>query len=95
MYLQLIHRCWSWIGKQGKKQQLSLGRGCLGSGTIIHEFLHALGFYHEQSRPDRDQYVRINLENVRSGQEHNFKASTKINSFGVPYDLNSVMHYSK
>lgn len=69
--------------------------GCLSSGTIVHEVLHALGFYHEHSRPDRDQYVAVIDSNVRNGFESNFdKESTVfIDSLGVEYDYNSVMHY--
>ena len=63
-----ISRCYSYIGETGgAKQDLSIGTGCKHKGIVIHEFMHALGFYHEQSRYDRDQYVRIDFSNILTG----------------------------
>ncbi|CAH3176710.1 unnamed protein product [Porites lobata] len=87
--------CYSSLGRTGKKQQLSLAAGCWGKITVAHEIAHALGFAHEQSRPDRDEYVTINFENIQAGKQHNFKkySSSQINSLDTPYDYESVMHY--
>ncbi|NWU26806.1 MEP1B protein, partial [Dyaphorophyia castanea] len=90
--------CWSSVGNmQMGLQQLSIGANCDRIGTIQHEFLHALGFWHEQSRSDRDDYVTIVWNRILSGKEHNFnKYDDKTSDFlNVPYDYNSVMHYSK
>ena len=64
---------------------------------VIHELGHAIGFNHEQTRPDRDQYVQIYLENVNRTKRHNFKKydNDHTNTFSVPYDYYSVMHYGK
>ena len=56
---------------------------------------HALGFWHEQSRPDRDEIVSINTDNVMLGKLYNFAKRTwgEIITDDVPYDLGSDMHY--
>ncbi|KAK2511897.1 hypothetical protein Q9233_016639 [Columba guinea] len=90
--------CWSSVGnRRVGLQQLSIGANCDRIATIQHEFLHALGFWHEQSRSDRDDYVSIVWERIQSGTGHNFnKYDDKTSdSLNVPYDYNSVMHYSK
>jgi len=45
------------------------GPNCLGGeGRSIHELLHALGIFHEQSRADRDQYIDVKFENIIPGK---------------------------
>ncbi|XP_016896666.1 meprin A subunit beta-like isoform X2 [Cynoglossus semilaevis] len=90
--------CFSSVGNQNVgKQRLSIGKNCDRLGTVEHEFLHALGFWHEQSRDDRDDYVTIIWDQIEPGKEHNFRIrdDSESSSLGVPYDYGSVMHYSK
>ena len=67
----------------------------LQNGTIAHEVGHAIGFWHEQSRPDRDSYVIIHKANVSEGKLYNFLPRTwgEITTLDIPYDLGSDMHY--
>ena len=70
------------------------GEGCWYNGTIIHEFIHAFGFHHEQIRPDRDDYVKIIYANIPDDRVHNFEKFTDYSlTFGVDYDGYSIMHY--
>ena len=80
---------------QGGGQQIISVRFCDSKGMLIHEICHSLGFWHEQSRPDRSQHVRILWENIIPEKRINFARHTftSIDSLSVDYDLGSIMHY--
>ena len=94
-YISIIRGggCYSYVGLQGGSQDVSIGNGCARSVIVLHELMHAAGFLHEQSRSDRDQYVRINYDNVQSGRENNFRRENT-NNLNAAYDYCSIMHYS-
>uniref|UniRef100_A0A3P8VGX6 Metalloendopeptidase n=1 Tax=Cynoglossus semilaevis TaxID=244447 RepID=A0A3P8VGX6_CYNSE len=85
--------CWSYVGRIGKQQPLSLKvYYCLNRRIIQHEILHALGFHHEHSRSDRDAFVKIQWNNIIDGKTINFSKFNTINH-NISYDYNSVMQY--
>ena len=98
-YVKVIkgNGCYSSVGKMLElgEQELSIGDNCDYHGTILHEFMHAFGFYHEQNRPDRDDYVKINWSNIKASNppmEHNFEKSEYSITY-TPYNGKSLMHY--
>lgn len=61
--------CYSYVGRVGGSQTINYPQWCLDQyGSVQHEMLHALGFYHEQSRFDRDDYVTIMWDNIQAGR---------------------------
>lgn len=89
--------CSSPVGYRGFKNSISLASGCWKKGVVMHEIAHSLGIMHEQSRPDRDNYVKINWHNILPEMRGNFakEAAKNIDSLGTAYDLCSMMHYGK
>jgi hypothetical protein len=88
--------CSSYVGRVGGRQRMSLVPTCvIRHATIMHEFLHAYGFYHEQSRTDRDDYIYVNFTNIQPGTENNFRKypEGQIDLLGTLYDYGSAMHY--
>lgn len=90
--------CCSFVGRRGNGgQAISIGKNCDKFGIVVHEIGHVIGFWHEHTRPDREQHVEIIGKNILYGQAYNFdKMSTKdVDSLGQPYDFASIMHYAK
>ncbi len=84
------------IGRQGGSQTINIHDWL--TFIIAHEIFHSLGFWHEQSRFDRNAYVTIHLENVCQtccdGSCNSNFAITQAGTYG-PYDFDSVMHYPR
>ena len=100
--------CWSYVGLVDSKsvQTVSLGLDeCTDAPwQIQHEFLHALGFWHEQQRGDAHKHVDLNRDSCNAddfvwsvnympmGPDHPLIKDEWAKD-GTPYDYNSIMHY--
>nr|CAD7433741.1 unnamed protein product [Timema monikensis] len=90
--------CCSFVGKRGNgPQAISIGKNCDKFGIVVHELGHVVGFWHEHTRPDRDDHVQIVRDNIMTGQEYNFNKLTEeeVHSLGLDYDYDSIMHYAR
>jgi hypothetical protein len=60
--------------------------------VMQHEAMHALGFDHEQNRPDRDEFVEIHPSVATDSNYAKLTPENWVNT-SSPYDFCSVMHY--
>ena len=87
--------CYSLLGRVGGLQPIRLAEGCQVQ-QILHEIMHALGFIHQQSRQDRDQYVGVLWPNIDPkfwSQYSIVPESFMEGERGFAFDYNSIMLY--
>ncbi len=89
--------CASYMGRIGGPQAIMIADFCQWQ-QVVHEVMHALGFPHEQSRLDRDRYVRVIEENILPEFLPQFEMVPApllevLNSTG--FDYHSIMLYSE
>ncbi|XP_071438612.1 meprin A subunit beta-like [Hetaerina americana] len=90
--------CWSSVGRTGEGEQaLSLGERCWYLGIVIHELAHAIGFWHEMNRPDRDDWIWIYWDNIIQGYQSAFDKNepSTVNNLGENFDYTSIMMYDE
>jgi hypothetical protein len=87
------------VGMSGGMQVINIVNWNLR--TLRHELGHALGFWHEQSRLDRDAYITVNYANIcqdccgGNPCDYNFDKRPAGGGEYGPYDFDSIMHYSQ
>jgi len=78
------------LGMIGGRQYINLYNDIMG--ITAHEILHSLGIHHEQTRPDRDQYIIINWDNIVTASQFNYTLATSYTGVGT-FDFDSIMLY--
>lgn len=83
--------CSADVGMKGKTF-VNIDDGC-SKGSVIHEIGHTIGFWHEQSRSNRNQHVEIMFANIHETNRHNFNIHSNDGMDIGDYDFGSIMHY--
>ena len=91
------------VGKGKGKQLIRLPATskstCRTHGIVLHLIIcHALGMWHEHTRPDRDSYIDILEENIDHEilvRHFNRRREFEVEYYSQFYDYGSIMHYGK
>ncbi|MEO2049783.1 MAG: M12 family metallopeptidase [Pirellulales bacterium] len=87
-------RSWSRLGREGGRQSIVLDSET-NLGIIQHEIGHTAGLWHEQSREDRNQFIKIEWDNIIDDRniKHQYKIQRESGDMSGQYDYDSIMHY--
>ncbi len=91
--------CWSYLGQDASAfspqgQTVSIDTMCFRTPDIQHVIFHALGHIHEHSRMDRDDYIKVNYNNIPEEYHKDFAMIEGVDTLGIPYNYRSVMHFN-
>lgn len=89
--------CLSALGRLGGVQPIRLSDSC-GWHEITHEVMHALGFIHEHSRFDRNDYIAVEWQNIEEKYHMQFEIFAEDLAGPAkhsPFDYHSIMLYEK
>ncbi|MDZ7708363.1 MAG: M12 family metallopeptidase [Trueperaceae bacterium] len=96
-FVTVNSRCWSAVGRQVGRQEIRLDENaCTRIATVVHELGHTVGLKHEQQRTDRDDFVEIVWDNIRTNPDRS--GNFRLFGPGLPlgeYGYTSIMHYSR
>lgn len=84
--------CSSSVGMIGGRQFINLPDNC-PIVSIIHEIGHAIGFWHTQSREDRNMFIRVRSNSIDKASISNYDQEISTGDDEGPYDYDSIMHY--
>ena len=73
---------------------IKLGQDCNSTGIVMHLIGHTVGFWHEHTRPDRDNYIKIIRHFVQNNAMDKFMkcGHLEIDYLATAYDFDSIMH---
>lgn len=97
--------CWTSLGynttvswQRSHPNQMNMEPSCFDKHSTLHEMGHVFGLIHEHQRYDRDNYIQVDMENIKPEWRD---AWTKIGeafdlqNFNKKYDIGSIMHYGQ
>lgn len=79
------------VGMIGGRQVIAITSSSR-AGVVVHEIGHAIGLIHEHSRSDRDQFIKINFDNIIPKYKTVFSKLSEVYKTSS-FDFSSIMMY--